>query len=102
MGKYTGKPENLQVYLKKKERSAKTMKYDYYLNSEQVKQSHERLKRAYRMEEVDQVPIVEMTSGPLGYYIYEIAYDEDKMLKQQLHNISLTMRHKTDFCPFLE
>ena len=78
------------------------MKYDYYINNEQVKQSHERLKRAYRMEEIDHVPIVEMTSGSLGYSIYEIAYDEDKMLKQQLNNISLTMRHKTDFCPFLE
>jgi Uroporphyrinogen-III decarboxylase len=78
------------------------MKYDYYINYAQVKESHERLIKAYNMEKVDHVPVVEMTNGPLGYSIYELAYDEDKMLRQQLNNISLTMRHKTDYCPFLE
>lgn len=78
------------------------MKYEYYLDRAQVKESHERLKRAYRMADIDHAPIVERTVEPLGYTIYEIAYDEDKMLKQQLQDISLTMRHKTDYCPYLE
>ncbi|MDD3840555.1 MAG: uroporphyrinogen decarboxylase family protein [Clostridia bacterium] len=78
------------------------MSTQYYIDEVQVKESHDRLKKAYRMEEVDHVPIVEMTAEPLGYTIFEIAYDEKKMLKQQLHNISLTMKHKTDYCPYLE
>lgn len=78
------------------------MAYDDDLDRTRIEQSHQRLIKTYRLEETDQVPVVEMSVEPLGYSVHDLAYDEDRMLRQQLHNISLTMRHKTDYCPFLE
>ena len=77
------------------------MRYDF-LERASVKESRERLKRAYRMEEIDHVPVVELTVDPLPYTRFELVWDEKKMLEQQLRNIDLTLRHKTDYVPFLE
>lgn len=78
------------------------MAYEYYINRDQIKGASERIRRAYLLEEVDHPPIIEFSAGSLGYSILEIASDEDKMLRNQLNNISITMQHKTDYCPFLE
>jgi uroporphyrinogen-III decarboxylase len=75
--------------------------YNYYINHEQVQKSHERLKSAYRREDTDHIPIVQMTSVQLGYSIFDIVYKKEAMLKHQLANITTTMRHKTDYCPML-
>lgn len=75
--------------------------YDYYINREQVEESKARLKKAYRMEAVDHIPVVQTTKVKLDYSIYDIVYKKEAMLHQQLSNISATMRHKTDYCPML-
>ncbi len=75
--------------------------FDYCINPSQVKESHERLKRAYRREPTDHVPIIQTTKADLGYKIYDIVYDPEAMLKNQLAGITASMRHKTDYCPQL-
>ena len=78
------------------------MKYDYYIDHERVKQSSERLRKAFKLEEIDHPPVIEFSAGNLGYTILERVSDCDKMLRHQLDGISKTMRGQTDYCPFLE
>lgn len=73
--------------------------YNYY-DDKRVKESHERIIKAFRMEEVDHVPIWEFTNDPI-YPLGSVMFDEEVMLEQLLHNIELTMKHKTDYCPVL-
>lgn len=75
--------------------------YNYHINPEQVRQSHDRLVKSYRMDAVDHVPVVQTTKVELGYSIYDIVYKKEAMLHQQLSCISATMRHRTDYCPML-
>ena len=74
----------------------------YRINRENVKTAHRRLKMSYRMEKPDRIPVIEYTNHPLGYSIRELALDEEKMLRQQLENITLTSEYDTDYTPFLE
>lgn len=75
--------------------------YKYYINRSQINDSSERLTKAYRMEQVDHIPIVQVSKKDLPYSIYKKVYCKEVMLEQQLTNISLTMKHKTDYCPYL-
>lgn len=76
-------------------------KLSYYINREQVKDAHNRLIKAYRREEADHIPIVQTTKVKNNYSIFDLVYNKETMLENQLACISATMRHKTDYCPML-
>lgn len=75
---------------------------EYRLDCERSKKAHQRLIATYKMEEADLVPVVEYTNHSLGYSIKELALDEEKMMRQQLENITQTSWYDTDYVPFLE
>ena len=76
--------------------------YEYTVNEKAGQKAHERLCKAYRMEQTDRVPVVELAKKDLGYTIRQIALEKECMLSQQLANITLTSRLDTDYVPFLE
>ena len=76
--------------------------YEYTVNEKAGQKAHERLCKAYRMEQTDRVPVVELAKKDLGYTIRQIALKKECMLSQQLANITMTSRLDTDYVPFLE
>jgi len=76
--------------------------YEYSINPQAIKKAHAKLKKAYRCEETDRVPVVELAREDLGYSIKQIALQKECMLTQQLRNITLSSRLDTDYVPYLE
>ncbi len=76
--------------------------YKYRLDLQAIKKSHEKLKKTYRMEETDRVPVIEYSKKDLGYTIKQLSLEKECMLSQQLNNISMTSYYDTDYVPFLE
>ncbi|MBT7122825.1 MAG: hypothetical protein HN948_07430, partial [Clostridia bacterium] len=76
--------------------------FNYTINQCANQQAQSRLSKAYRCEQTDRVPVVELAKEDLHYTIKQIALDKECMLTQQLRNITLTSRLDTDYAPYLE
>lgn len=76
------------------------MSYDINVYTERVRLAEERLAQAYGLEE-GIVPIVQGYSRPLGFTIHEMHFDKEKMLKQQVHDILLSLQIDSDHVPGL-
>ena len=52
---------------------------DYRIDESRIKIGHERIKKAYRMEFPDEIPIIDVAPPVNNYTIRQIALDEDCM-----------------------
>jgi uroporphyrinogen-III decarboxylase len=74
--------------------------YDINIYTERVKLAEEKLACAYDMEE-GIIPIIQGYSKSLGYTTHETHFDKEKMLKQQMHDILLSLQIDSDQVPGL-
>jgi uroporphyrinogen-III decarboxylase len=77
-----------------------SLSYDIDIYTERVRAAEERLTQAYSLEE-GIVPIVQGYSRPLGFTAHELHFDKERMLKQQLHDILLSLQIDSDQVPGL-
>lgn len=75
---------------------------EFRLDEGRIKLGHERLKKTYRLEMPDEIPVVEIAKVSQNYTIRQIALNEDCMLRRQLANISASSYLDTDYAPYLE
>lgn len=75
---------------------------DYRIDEARIQLAKERINKAYRLEEPDQIPVVEMAAVTNGYTIRQITMDPDCMLRSQLNRITASSRLDTDYVPYLE
>ena len=73
----------------------------YSDNNQRISKSLERTTKALHYEEVDRVPIWQVSQTIL-YPRHEIFFSPEKNLIMQLANIILTLEHKTDYVPYLD
>lgn len=76
------------------------MSYDINIYTERVRLAEERLAQAYGLEE-GIVPVVQGYSRPLGFTAHELHFDKERMLKQQVHDILLSLQIDSDQVPGL-
>lgn len=75
---------------------------NYYVkNQVSINDSLERTKKSLHHETTDRVPVWQVSQTVL-YPRHEIFFSTEKNLIMQLANIVLTLRHKTDYVPYLD
>jgi len=76
------------------------LSYDIDIYTERVRLAEERLAQAYCLKE-GIMPVVQGYSRPLGFTVHELHFDQEKMLRQQVHDILLSLHIDSDQVPGL-